>query len=64
MTTVDFPAGDLSFLHAIPAMGSKFVTPEKTGPASQPAKASGTYSGSLAFGFGETQLVKDGARSP
>ena len=64
MTTVDFPAGDLSFLHAIPAMGSKFVTPEKTGPASQPAKASGTYGGSLTFGFGEVQPVKDGARSP
>ena len=48
-TSPEYPAGDLSFMHAIPAMGSKFVTPENTGPASQPAKASGTYSGSLIF---------------
>ena len=46
-TSPDFPAGDISFLQAIPAMGSKFVTPENTGPGSQPAKASGTYGGSL-----------------
>lgn len=51
-TTVEFPAGDLSFLQAIPAIGSKFITPEKTGPASQPAKASGHYTGSLIFDFG------------
>ncbi|ESQ87365.1 hypothetical protein ABAC460_20285 [Asticcacaulis sp. AC460] len=50
-TSPDFPAGDISFLAAIPAMGSKFVTPENTGPASQPAQASGTYSGSLVFTF-------------
>jgi hypothetical protein len=48
-TTVEFPAGDISFLHAIPAIGSKFVTPANSGPASQPAKAAGTYSGTLYF---------------
>jgi hypothetical protein len=53
LTTPAFPAGDLSFLRAIPAMGSKFIPPEKTGPASQPAKASGEYSGTLTFKFGE-----------
>ncbi|MEY3898729.1 MAG: hypothetical protein RLZZ214_4251 [Verrucomicrobiota bacterium] len=52
-TTVAFPAGDVSFLHAIPAIGSKFITPEKTGPASQPAKVAGAQSGSLVFRFGE-----------
>lgn len=52
-TTVLFPAGDLSFLGAIPAIGSKFVTPEKTGPASQPALANSLYFGSLLFRFGE-----------
>ncbi|MEO6995266.1 MAG: glycoside hydrolase family 2 TIM barrel-domain containing protein [Lacunisphaera sp.] len=52
-TTVDFPSGDISFLHAIPAMGSKFILPEKTGPASQSAKAHGKYSGTLTFSFGE-----------
>lgn len=48
-TSPEFPAGDISFMRAIPAMGSKFVTPENTGPASQPAEATGTYSGSLLF---------------
>ncbi len=52
-TTVAFPAGDLSFLKAIPAIGSKFITPEKTGPSSQPAKAAGLHSGSLVFRAGE-----------
>lgn len=52
-TSVEFPAGDLSFLHAIPAMGSKFSTPEKTGPEGQPAKASGSYRSSLTFSFDE-----------
>lgn len=50
-TTVAFPAGDISFLHAIPPIGSKFVIPEKTGPASAWAKAAGTYRGSLTFRF-------------
>jgi hypothetical protein len=48
-TSPDFPSGDVSFLWAIPAMGSKFVTPERSGPVSQPAKAVGTYTGSLLF---------------
>jgi hypothetical protein len=48
-TSPDFPAGDVSFLHAIPAIGSKFVTPANTGPQSQPATAGGVYSGSLVF---------------
>ena len=51
-TTPDFPAGDLSFLHAIAAMGSKFAAPESSGPLSQPSKASGEYTGSLIFQFG------------
>ena len=51
-TSPDFPAGDLSFLHAIPAIGSKFATPENSGPLSQPSKAAGAYTGSLIFQFG------------
>jgi hypothetical protein len=51
-TSPAFPAGDLSFLHAIPAIGSKFVTAEKTGPASGWSKASGRQTGSLVFRFG------------
>jgi Glycosyl hydrolases family 2, TIM barrel domain/Glycosyl hydrolases family 2, sugar binding domain/Glycosyl hydrolases family 2/Beta galactosidase small chain len=52
-TTVAFPAGDLSFLKAIPAIGSKFITPENSGPSGMPAKASGEYRGSLVFSLGE-----------
>jgi hypothetical protein len=51
-TTVAFPAGDISFLHAIPPIGSKSVAVEKTGPASQWAQASGDYTGTLTFRFG------------
>jgi hypothetical protein len=52
-TTLDFPAGDLSFLHAIPAMGSKGKPSEQAGPASQWAKATGAYEGTVVFRFGE-----------
>jgi hypothetical protein len=58
-TSVEFPAGDVSFLHAIPAIGAKFSGPEKSGPAGQPAKASGTYRGSVTFRFGENGAAKD-----
>jgi hypothetical protein len=36
-------------MSAIPAMGSKFIAPEKSGPSSQPAKAAGNYTGSILF---------------
>ncbi|MEO5916457.1 MAG: glycoside hydrolase family 2 TIM barrel-domain containing protein [Luteolibacter sp.] len=52
-TTVAFPAGDLSFLKAIPAIGSKFLTPENSGPSGMPAKVSGEQTGSLVFRFGD-----------
>ena len=51
-TSPDFPAGDLSFLHAIPAIGQKFIAPENNGPMSQWSKASGAHTGSLIFRFG------------
>jgi hypothetical protein len=51
-TTVDFPSGDLSFLRAIPAIGSKGKSVDSAGPLSLPAKASGRYEGSLVFRFG------------
>ena len=50
-TSPDFPAGDLSFLDIIPPIGSKFVAPEKSGPASQWTKNSAARSGSLVFYF-------------
>jgi hypothetical protein len=51
-TSPDFPAGDLSFLHAIPGIGSKFMGPERTGPLSQWSKAAGVHKGSLLFRLG------------
>ncbi len=52
-TSVEFPAGDLSFMQAIPAMGSKFVTTDQSGPSSERAKAAGQYRGTLSFHFTE-----------
>jgi hypothetical protein len=46
-TSVEFPAGDLAWLHAIPAIGSKFIGPDKLGPSGEPATASGRYHGTL-----------------
>jgi hypothetical protein len=48
-TTVEFPGGDLSFLHAISGMGSKFKPPKDSGPAALPRKATGRYEGSVVF---------------
>lgn len=50
-TTVEFPGGDLSYLHAIPAIGSKFINSDLLGPSGQWARASGEYRGSLTFKF-------------
>ncbi len=54
-TMVDFPDGDLSVLHAIPAMGSKFKPAEVAGPSGLPARASGAYGGTLRFRFGDSR---------
>jgi hypothetical protein len=51
-TSPEFPAGDISFLQAIPAIGSKFVTSDRTGPLSGWSHASGRQAGSLTFRFG------------
>jgi hypothetical protein len=48
-TTVDFPAGDRSFLHAIPGIGSEFNCPESLGPAAAWSHASGVHAVTLAF---------------
>ncbi|MGF7147234.1 hypothetical protein FHS96_000843 [Sphingomonas zeicaulis] len=50
-TTVDFPASDFGFLHAIPAMGAKGQAAELTGPAGEPATADGDYTGRLTIQF-------------
>ena len=51
-TAPPFPAAGFSFLHAIPAMGSKFAGAARSGPQGQPAVASGSYHGTLSFYFG------------
>ncbi|QJU59163.1 beta-galactosidase [Sphingomonas sp. AP4-R1] len=48
-TSPAFPASDIGFLKAIPAIGAKFQPPGATGPAGQPTAASGHYSGRLLF---------------
>lgn len=50
-TSVEFPAGELSFMHAIPAMGSKFLFAKQIGPSAQPTVASGEYAGRVLFRF-------------
>jgi glycosyl hydrolase family 2 len=49
-----FPPGDLSFLHAIPAIGMKFAAAASQGPQSRREPAAGEFSGTLSFYFGDT----------
>ena len=46
-TTVDFAAGELSFLHAIPGIGSNFKRPEVAGLSAAWWHASGGYEGTV-----------------
>jgi len=48
-TTVEFPPGDLSWLHAIPAIGEKFTATEALGPSAAWPVAHGSYAGRLVF---------------
>jgi hypothetical protein len=52
-TGVPFPQAGVSFLNAIPAIGSKFVGPKSSGPMGQPAVAKGEYSGHISLYFGK-----------
>jgi hypothetical protein len=52
-TAVPFPNAGVSFLHAIPAVGSKFGSPLSTGPMGQPAVAKGEYNGHISLYFGK-----------
>lgn len=54
-THVDFPAGDLSFLHGIAPIGTKFHRAQEHGPAGQPnlmPRHGRTYEGTVFFYFG------------
>jgi hypothetical protein len=60
-TAVPFPEGDLSFLHAIAPIGTKFAGPETMGPEGQanesvgenPTQLMGVYAARLFFRFGD-----------
>jgi len=52
-TKMNVPQCGLGFMHAIPAMGSKFKGPESTGPQGQPNIGKGEYSGTVSFYFGK-----------
>ncbi|MEO8735410.1 MAG: glycoside hydrolase family 2 TIM barrel-domain containing protein [Edaphobacter sp.] len=52
-TGVPFPHAEISFLHAIPAIGSKFGGPKSSGPMGQPAIAKGEYKGHISLYFGK-----------
>jgi beta-galactosidase/beta-glucuronidase len=52
-TGVPFPNAGVSFLNAIPAIGSKFVGPRSSGPMGQPAIAKGDYEGHINLFFGK-----------
>ncbi len=45
------PPGDLSFLHAAPAIGEKWATAADLSPSGRPVEARGTYAGALWFRF-------------
>jgi hypothetical protein len=51
-TKMSLPQAGLAFLDAIPPIGSKFHDPKDSGPQSQPNIATGEYSGSVSFYFG------------
>jgi hypothetical protein len=55
-TGVPFPNAGVSFLHAIPAIGSKFVGPKSSGPMGQPAVAKGDYKGHISLYFGKLPI--------
>ena len=52
-TAIPFPNAGISFLHSIPAVGSKFGGPQTTGPMGQPAIAKGEYKGHISLYFGK-----------
>jgi hypothetical protein len=52
-TAMVFPEGDISFLHAIPAVGTKFIRAQDHGPQGKPFQAAGDYEGTLYFYFGQ-----------
>jgi hypothetical protein len=50
-----WPEGDISFMHAIPGIGTKFNTKEGVGPSGDRFVATGEYSATLYFYFGKAK---------
>lgn len=48
---VSWPEGNLSVMHAIPAIGNKFHAPDQTGPQGMPHPSSGIVTGKVSFRF-------------
>jgi hypothetical protein len=46
-----YPDGDLSFLHGIAAIGTKFHAASQLGPQSETHQAEGTYRGKVYLNF-------------
>jgi hypothetical protein len=53
--TAAFPPGDISFLHGITPIGTKFRKPHELGPQGQRHQAAGRYKGTIYFHFGEPE---------
>jgi hypothetical protein len=60
--TPAFPTADLSFLNAIPPIGSKFSGADRSGPQGQLAVAQGSYHGTVSFYFGSLPPVPAAAK--
>jgi hypothetical protein len=52
--TAAFPSGDISLLHGISPIGTKFRKPHELGPQGQKHRAEGNYRGTVYFYFGES----------
>jgi hypothetical protein len=52
-TKVNLPPAGLALLDGIPPIGTKFKDAKFSGPQSQPNDATGDYSGSVSFYFGD-----------
>jgi hypothetical protein len=50
--TYRFPNGDISFLHALSPIGTKFLEPDNLGPMGEKNRADGDYKRTLYFYFG------------
>jgi hypothetical protein len=58
-TTMKWPEGDISIMHAIPAIGTKFTKAADTGPQGKEFQAEGLYRGTLWFYFGIPEAPGD-----